>query len=436
MRRERVRSKHGFKGLGKFFLGCFVGFLVAILSVVGLVYWAYTSINVRRVEKWTKSNITSNKKLEELTLKKVVSISKGILQNSKDGYTIAKFEDDFNITLFDESNAPFGMDLSIIKNAQFKDLANAFNETIETITFNNVLKFLNVESENIGIVNTALEKTSTYYIYNGKLFSNPEYTIEVDFKYTIEEGVVKFANGAHTITSNTINPRLMDLPLNVAITKLSNTTRSLNISEILGYKYDNVTKKYYKVCVDGVYSDEIKGFMSAIAGYSIDDLSSQSIINEFKVYEVLGYYYNQADQNYYTSADFEPNTKVAGVINAIAGQTVGDLSKSETYNNLHLYQVMGYDYEDGKYLYKDGTEVKGVMSLLVDSSVSALPEKVDEIINENTIYDLVEEGVIVLEAGVVMDEDTKAFFERYTIPALIKFLSDNIEVLEDLSQTN
>ena len=246
MNRERVRTKHGFGGLGKFFLGCFIGFLAAIATIAGLGYWAYSSITVRKLEKWTKSDITNNKGVEDLTLKKVVSIAKGISQNNPDAYTIAKFEEDFNITLIDDKDAPFGVDMSIIKNSPIKNIGKAFDETVDTITFNNVLKFLEVEDADIGMLNTALEKTTTYYIYNGKLYTNEEHTVEVGFKYTIEDTVVKFANGSHTITSNTIKPRLMDLPLNVAITKFSDTTESLKIYEILDYKYDDVTEKYYE----------------------------------------------------------------------------------------------------------------------------------------------------------------------------------------------
>lgn len=433
MKRERVRTKHGFGGLGKFFLGCFIGFIVALLAVVGMGFWAYNSLTVRTFEKWTKSDITSNKGIEDLTIKKVISIAKGISQNNPDGYTIAKFEDDFNITLIDDKDAPFGIDMSIIKNSPIKNLSNAVDETIDTITFNNVLKFLDVESEDIGIVSTALEKTTTYYIYNGKLYTNEEHTVEVGFKYTIEDTVVKFANGSHTITSNTIKPRLMDLPLNVAITKFSDTTKSLKIYEILDYKYDDVTEKYYEKYENGNYLGEVAGLMNAIANYTIDDLSDQTVIDSLKIYEVLGYYYNEGDGSYYTSPSFSKETKVAGVINAIAGKTVGDLSKPQTYDNLLVYQVMGYTYTDGKYLYSDGTQVKGVMALLVDATVSQIPDRVNKIINENTIYNLIEKEVIVLDQNVTLDNDTINFFNSYTIPALVEFINNNIDVLTQLS---
>ena len=262
MKRERVRTRHGFKGLGKFFLGCFIGFIAAILTIAGLGYWAYSSITVRKIEKWTKNDITNNKTIEELTLKKAVGIISGFASNNPEAYTLAKFEEDFNITLIDEKNAPFGLDLSIIKNASIKNIGQAVNDTIDTITFSNVLKFLDVNNADIGMLNNALEKTTTYYIYNGKMYSNMEHTIEVGFKYTIEGDTVKIANSVHTIKSNTIEPMLMNLPLDVAITKFGDVAKSLKIYEILDYKYDSVTEKYYEKYENGNYIGEVSGINS------------------------------------------------------------------------------------------------------------------------------------------------------------------------------
>ena len=60
MKKERVRSKHGFGGIAKFLLGCLTGFIIALLTVGGIGFWAYNSLTVRKVEKLIKSDITSN----------------------------------------------------------------------------------------------------------------------------------------------------------------------------------------------------------------------------------------------------------------------------------------------------------------------------------------------------------------------------------------
>ena len=379
MRRERVRTKHGFKGLGKFFLGCFIGFISAILTVVGLGYWVYSSFTVRKLEKLTKTDITRNKGVEDLTIKKVIGIAKGISQNNPDSYTIAKFEEDFNITLIDDKDAPFGVDMSIIKNSPIKDISKAFDDTIDTITFNNVLKFLDVKDTDIGMLNNALEKTTTYYIYNGKLYTNQQHTIEVGFNYTVEGSIVKLANGSHTIKSNTITPRLMDLPLNVAITKFSDTTESLKIYEILDYKYDEEGDKYYEYYEDGLYFGEVSGVMNAIADYTIDDLSNQDKINELTICEVLGYYYNEEDKSYYTSSDFDEDTKVAGVMNALAGKNLEDLSNQETIEDLYIYQVMNYykKADDTYYTKSDfsaSSKVEGIMATIAGKTIDQLDD--------------------------------------------------------------
>ena len=60
MKKERVRSKHGFKGFGVFLLGWFIGLISAIGILVGLGFWAYSSLSIRKIEKWTRNEITDN----------------------------------------------------------------------------------------------------------------------------------------------------------------------------------------------------------------------------------------------------------------------------------------------------------------------------------------------------------------------------------------
>ena len=175
------------------------------------------------------------------------------------------------------------------------------------------------------------------------MYTNPEHTIEVDFDYTIEGTVVKLDTGAqNTIASNQVKFTLSDLPLNNALQQMTPTTKSLQIYQLLDYHYDSVSDRYYQEYENGIYSSPVSGVMDAIAGYTIDELSNQETIDNLKIHEVMGYYYNESDKCYYTSDTFSSDTKVASVMNALADKTIGDLSKDETYNNLFVYEVMGY----------------------------------------------------------------------------------------------
>lgn len=346
MKKERVRSKHGFKGFGSFILGWFIGFICTILIIAGVGYWAYTSLSVKKIEKWTKSDITSNNDLESMTLQDAVAIVKGISKGSNE-YTLAKFEEDFGLKLLDDTM--YGISMDKVKNSPLKELDKAFNDTIDTATFANILSFMEV-GDDLGLLDTVLDSEITYYINNGKLYTDNTYSTEVEFDYTISGTEVEFANGKHTIKSSSgytiVTPTLEHVPLKTAINQMENVTKDMKIYEIMDYHYDDVTKKYYKTYSNGVYSDAVSGVMNAIADYSIDDLSDQSKIDELEIHEVMGYYYNKADDSYYTTSNFKADTKVASVMNSIAGKQLGDLSKDSTYNNLTVGEVLGVDVDD------------------------------------------------------------------------------------------
>lgn len=410
MKKERVRSKHGFKGFGSFILGWFVGFICTILIIAGVGYWAYTSLNIRKIEKWTKSDIASNKKLEELSIQDAVAIVKGISKGS-DEYTLAKLEEDFGIDILGDSI--FGISLDRLKNSPIKEFKQAIDDTLDTATFANILSFMEV-GDDLGLLDTVLDSEITYYINNGKLYTENTHSIEVEFDYTISDTEVEFANGKHTIKSSggytVVTPTLEHVPLKTAINKMGNVTKDMKIYEIMDYHYDSVTKKYYQSYSNGVYSDAVSGVMNAIANYSIDDLSDQSKIDELEIHEVMGYYYNKADDSYYTTATFNANTKVAGVMNALAGKVLGDLSKESTFNDLYIYQVMGYYEKDAggvKTYYQDynadtkqySNQVTGIMSTLAGKTVGGLDD--DGAFNNILLADALDyivDGEIVYES--------------------------------------
>ena len=379
MKKERVRSKHGFKGLGTFILGWFIGLVSMILILAGVGYWAYTSISVKKIEKWTKTDIAGgNKSVEKLTLQDVVNMAVGVAKGS-DEYTLAKFEEDFGVKILGDSL--YGISLDKLKNSPIKEFKTAINDTIDSATFNNILSFMDVKEDDLGLLKTVLDGEITYYIVDGKLCTEEgDASTEVEFDYTIKDDTVEFSNGSHTISSGKITPRFRDLPLNTAMTSMTDVTEGLKIYEILDYHYDDVTDKYYQDYNNGVYSNPVSGVMNAIAGYTIEDLADQSKIDELKIHEVMGYYYNDADESYYTTSNFATGTKVAGVMNSLAGKTLGDLSDEKTFNDLYIYQVMGYtrvqtssDPVTYKYTDKNG-DVTGIMATLAGKTVGQLDD--------------------------------------------------------------
>lgn len=381
MKKERVRTKRGFKGMGIFILGWFVGFICTLGMVMGLGYWAYTSITVRRVEKWTKSNITNNEGIEDLTLQKAIAIAQGIYSNGNDAYTLNKLEDDFGVILLDDTL--YGINLSLIKNSPILNLGQAIDDTIDTATFNNVLSFIGVGEDELGLLNTLLNKEMVYYVANGKIYSDEDHNIEVGFKYSVDGNIVKFANGTHTVASGVIRPRLMDMPLYATLTSMNEAAQSLKLYEVMEYHYNANDGKYYQNFDGTNYTGEVSGVMANLAEYTIGELSSKEDFDNIYIYEVMGYTRSGTSPDYiYMDGDVE----VTGVMKSLAGKTIDELSNDETFNGLYIYEVMGYYYnaDDGKYYQDfDGTtytnEVTGVIAHLADAKVNEVSTRIDDL---------------------------------------------------------
>jgi len=380
MRKQRVRSKHGFKGFGTFILGWFIGLISTLGLLVGVGYWAYTSVSVNTVEKWLKTDFTDNKGMEDLTLQKAVGIMQGIASNGADAYTLKQLEEDFGVKMFGESI--YGISTDLIKNSPVMDLKQAINDTLDTATFNNVLSFMNVKQEDLGMLNTILESERTYYVYKDenpgskfKLYTDEEHNVEVDFKYTIKESTVEFGNSSHTISTHdftkTIKPRLIDLPLTTAMKSITNTTNELSLYKILGYERTGDVGNY-TYTKDG---QTMSGVMKSVAEYTIDELANADKFKAIYIYEVMGYERSGTEGNYiYTDKGVE----VTGAMKAIAGKTIDELAKPNTINNMQLYEIMGYTRtgDAPNYEYMDGAnKVTGAMKNLAGKTINELSKK-------------------------------------------------------------
>lgn len=370
MRKERVRTR-GFRGVGSFILGCFIGFICTILILAGLGYWAYTSISVGTIEKWTNSEITDNKEIESITLKKVLGIVQGVASSGPDAYTIQKFEEDFNVTLLQDSM--YGVSLSAIKNSPITNLRQALTDTINTITFANVLSFMEMEDD-LGLFNTVLDGEIKYYIYNGALYTSSDYLTPVDFSYSIEGDQVKIASSTHTIKLengyNIITPSLKYLPFKTAISSVQEVTKGLKIYEILGYTVENVDGEY-------IYKDngvEVEGLMASIAGYTIEDLSNKDTVNNLYIYEIMGYSREGVEGNYIYTNNGE---EVTGVMATIAGKTLGELSSEEAFNDVTVADVLGYKILNDVVYDKNNIEVTGIMKHLANSTINELSTDIE-----------------------------------------------------------
>lgn len=371
MKKERER-KGGTRGFGKFILGWFVGFICTILILAGVGYWAYTHVSIKKIEKWAKTDIINNEDIENKTIKDWVAILTAVGKTDTSAYTIAKFEEDFNVKLFN-SDKIYGFDLTKIRNSPLTQLKNAVDETIEDTTFTNVLDFLEMDRNELGLLNTVLNSNKYYYVHNGKLYTDKEHTNEVNFKYTISGTSIEVANGTYSIVEKTIGEDtysvvemcLSNLPIDTALANMEDATKDLAIWEVLGYERTGTAPNY-------IYKDggvEVTGIMASLAKYSVGDLSDSETFEGLYLYEVLGYT-REGEEGSYIYKD--NGVEVTGVLKTLAGKTVKDLSNDETFTGMTIAEVMDYHKVGDDYYDKDNVKVTGVLKVLAGKTINDL----------------------------------------------------------------
>lgn len=367
MKKERER-RGGTRGFGKFVLGWFVGFICTILLLAGVGYWAYTHVSIKKIEKWTKSDITSNETIESKTVKDWVAILTAVGKTDTSAYTIAKFEEDFNVKLFN-SNKIYGFDLTKIRNSPLTQLKTAVDETIEDTTFTNVLDFLGMNRDELGLMNTVLNSEKDYYVSGGKLYKDEACSQAVDFNYTINGDNISLAGGTYSITEKSgkrvVTLCLSNLPIDSALSNMEDATKDLAIYEVLGYTREGAAPNYtYK---DG--GVEVTGIMASLAKYSVGDLSNSETFEGLYLYEVLGYT-REGTEGAYLYKD--NGVEVTGVLKSLAGKTVADLSNDTTFTNMTIAEVMDYHKEGEEYYDKNDVKVTGVLKVLASKTINDL----------------------------------------------------------------
>lgn len=360
------------KRFGIFILGWFVGFICTILILAGVGFWAYNNVSIKTIEKWTKSDITNNEDIENKTVKDWVTILNAIGKTDAGAYTIAKFEEDFNVKLFN-SDKIYGFDLTKIRNSPITQLKTAIDDTISDTTFTNVLSFLKMEQDELGMLSTVLNSEKDYFIHEGKLYTDKTYAKQVDFKYTINGDNIEIANGTYPIVEKSIDGSdyrvvamcLSNLPLDSALANVEDATKDLAIWEVLGYTRTGTAPDY-------VYKDngvEVTGIMASLAKYSVGDLSNSETFEGIYLYEVLGYTREGGEGSYIYK---DNGVEVTGVLKALAGKTVKDLSNDETFTGMTVAEVMDYHKVGDDYYDKNDAKVTGVLKVLANKTINDL----------------------------------------------------------------
>lgn len=378
-KRERIIKRKGWAKIGIFVLGIFFGFILTLGTIVGVGFWSYKNLNLKKIEKLTNSKIDVNENIKKITIEDVVSNISAI--TSDDNYTISKMEEDFGITVVGEDgfipNELYGLDLTPLKNCTLKTLDDGLEDIIGNANINTFLSFLEQSDEELGIFANIINTEIDYYYdsTDKKLCEDEGLNTEVKFDYSITDNVVTIdsdKDNTYTIEDNKISVPFRTVAIESAFSSFDKVTNNLELYKILDYHYNENTKRYYE---DENYTIELTGIMKTLAPKTINDLSSGSFFDNLKIYEVFGYYYDGTNYyNYYDGTNYTEQVTLKGIEKALAQKTISNLSDDNAFDDvyicdvLNLYEYNGDFYEDENHTIK----VNGVLNSIADKTISDL----------------------------------------------------------------
>ncbi len=158
--------------------------------------------------------------------------------------------------------------------------------------------------------------------------------------------------------------------------------QNVHLYDVLGYTFDEEKGEYYKlVGEERVYAE---GVMSSIMGSTVGNVEDD--INETTIAKIAGYYYNEDDGKYYTDKDF--NNEAHGVLVSLADLKIGALTDdgevSRRIKNVTIADVFEYkqDPETEKWYSTNadgslGEEVTGIMAAIAGSQISNISDDIN-----------------------------------------------------------
>lgn len=374
-------------GTGKFILGTFMGFLICLLLIAGIGLFVYYNVSVNWINSTFKTNIDAGEDFNSKTPNELISALITFTGNI-DNYTVNDLKEDFGINLGDKI---MGIDITDLKDVKFQELGSAIED-----------KFANISAEELKDIfdftdmNKIINKTNTYYVFDGKLYEDAEYNNEVGFDYSINSNKVKIKSYEFNIVENKVDVELRYLPLTKAISSFtSNMGDKITVGEL---------EEDYGVKLPTYLTNT-----DAKKAKTINEL--QTIINDVTVAEILGY--TNVGGTYY-----DGTTPLTGIMKAIAGKQVDELAG--TIDELKLSDVFENDeFNSGALSILKGNE---------DSLVKDFSTTMGSVLTNLTINDLYNAGIITLTQSQVEKLDDvvsgKTVGEMLITDIVIEFIDD------------
>ncbi len=207
-----------------------------------------------------------------------------------------------------------------------------------------------------------------------------------------------------------------------SVGNIANDINSIAIGEMLGHTRksevdENGETIEYWVDENG---EKVTGIMGAFVDLSIDDLKDgdkvQDSIQNIKVADVMGLY--EENGVWYNS----DGTKATGVMSALAGTEVGDLSTAM--QTIKIGQLLDlYQDEDGVWRNSDGSRASGAIAALANSSVATLNSDINNVkVGELLNYTYLAADDVNATAGegwYSYDENTGAYTKATGVTAAL-----------------
>lgn len=278
-KRERKHKS----GIGKLFLGIFLGFILSLGSLFGVGFFAYKKLSIVWLNKTFNTNFDlGTDEANNRTIEGFAQSLSNILQMNTKAYTFDQLKNDFGIDVLNMLSNSIGIDMSTMANTPITKISEGMKDVISNLNAEDLGKFIDVSALN----NVILNKEITYYVdvQNNELYKNRVYSTKIA-KKTLD---YKIANNKVYLNGDTENGTEINKDTSV---ELNGTTYYVYNEEL--YVNLNLTNKVDKkkdfdysigttnITVEGTVNVYPVDFQSKTVVIQVKNMNLVSAMNEY-----------------------------------------------------------------------------------------------------------------------------------------------------------
>lgn len=421
-------------GIGKLFLGIFMGFILCLGTLFGLGWFAYNNLSAKWLNDTFNAGVDlGSEDMNKKTIKDFVSSAISLSQNI-DTYSLNDLKKDFGFSVGDKL---MGIDISDLKDVPVKELGDAAQDKFSSISADELKEVVDLSDMDL-----ILNKTNTYYVSGDFLYEDAGHNNIVDkdiIDYSFEtkaDGLyVNIKGESRKVEDNKVEFELRFLPLTKALGDFMNTMGDkITVGELVdtengfgvelpAYLHDTPEKRAktinelsgivdnlhladflgYRISGNDVYNGgkKVTGIVAKLAKKTVSELKSvETIINTSTVAEIFDYTYEN-EKYYYMNQGVK--TEVTGIMKVLATTQVQNLTKTVgDMSVLTALEYTAFTKDDGSTGYKDssGQELAGAITILdlQNTKITEIATKLQTAIETKTLSELANAGVIEANA--------------------------------------